>query len=537
MLIINFIQVYVKKHKKILISYILVTILLWLINVFTPYIMGIYIDVLVQKQPIKIVTYFILAITVIEFLHILAQYLGTYVSTKLNNIFLYDISNDIFQKIFKSRLSDFKQIDNAYLLDQITTDAANVVSFFSGNITDILLQGITVVVSGIIVLRSDILMSIIIFSLLPIYIISYLAFRNRLYAANLAFKEETNIYYSKKVEQINKIEFTKKSAVFSEMETRLERAFQSMYRVAVSHVKTNYIFSNLNQIMFVMCYISVIAIGGYKVLKGEMSIGFLTIISTYFSMIISSATYFLNLAGNFQETKISVERLNKIKDSEEEIHGEIKLNNLSEISIKDFSIKYGEKEVISNLNIKLEKGKLYAIVGPNGAGKTTLVNSIIGLYSNLYQGDILFDGISIKQLDMPYIRRNYINYVEQEPDFLNLSVDEYLHFGIDDSRFKEKRQKQLLSLLNISKFTLEKQQFIQENGNNFSGGEKQKLALARGLSKEAVLTIMDEPTSALDDESVNNLLDWIMEEQRNEITMIITHDKKVINVCDEIISL
>ena len=324
------------------------------------------------------------------------------------------------------------------------------------------------------------------------------------------------------------------------MEMRFNKAFQSMYKVAISQVKTNYIFSNLNQIMFVICYISVIAIGGYKVLTGKMTVGFLTIISTYFSMIISSATYFLNLAGNYQETKISVERINKIYNAEKEIFGEIHLNSLSKIQIKDFSFRYNEKIVINNLNLELKKGMVYAIVGSNGAGKTTLVNTIIGLYSDLYEGEILFDGISIKKINMPYLRRCYINYVEQEPSFLSLPLDEYLRFGIECRETIEKRKEELISLLNVQKYVLEKSgehNIIQENGNNFSGGEKQKLALVRGLCKESILTIMDEPTSALDIESVNSLLEWIKSRKQKEITLIITHDERVLEICDKIINL
>lgn len=540
MLIINFLCLYLKRHKQKVLIYTFVTCLLWGISVFTPFIMGIYIDVLVAKQPLKLVMYFIVAVAAIEILHIFAQYLGTYSATQLNNVFLYDITNDIFQKIFSSKLSEFKKIDSAYLIDQITTDAANIVSFFSGNIINIFLQALTIIVSSFIVLKSDVLMSILIFSLLPIYVISYIACRSRLYAANLKFKEETNEYYSKKVEQINKLEFIKRNVVYEEMEIRFNKAFRTMYKVAISQVKTNYIFSNLNQIMFVICYISVIAIGGYKVLTGKMTVGFLTIISTYFSMIISSATYFLNLAGNYQETKISVERINKIKNAEREIFGEIHLNSINKIQVKDFSIKYEEKVVINNLNVELEKGKIYAIVGANGAGKTTLVNSIVGLYSDLYEGEILFDGIPIKKLDMPYLRRNCINYVEQEPSFLSLSLDEYLQFGIEKRDAIEKRKKQLMALLNIKKCISEKsgeQKIIQENGSNFSGGEKQKLALVRGLCKESILTIMDEPTSALDTKSVNSLLEWIKNRKQKEITLIITHDERVIKICDEIINL
>lgn len=126
----------------------------------------------------------------------------------------------------------------------------------------------------------------------------------------------------------------------------------------------------------------VIGIGGYKVLNDELSIGFFTIINTYFSMMINSTSYFLSLAGSFQDNKVSINRIRKIMDADNEIYGNNELYTLDQIKICNLSVKYNDYVVFDNLNYEFEKGKIYAICGHNGAGKTTLLNSIIGLYSD-----------------------------------------------------------------------------------------------------------------------------------------------------------
>lgn len=528
--VLKFLKPYIRKNKGNIIFYIIVTTLLWVIGIFTPYISGIYIDFLVAKTGTSIIIYFVILIAIINGVNVLVQYLTALVSTKLNNKLLHQINSDSYQQIFRSKLSKYKDIDKAYLIDQISNDSSNLVGFFSENVTNFVLQFTTVIVSGVIVFKADILLCAIIFSLIPIYILTYLGFRKKLYAANLKYKTQTNEYFSKKAEQINKLEFIKRNMVMEEMYDRFINAFQSMYKVATSQVKANYLFSNLNQFVLIICYTCVIGIGGYKVFTDELSIGFFTIINTYFSMIISSTSYFLSLAGVFQETKVSIDRLNKIYDTDCEVYGNKKISDANIIALKSLSVKYDCDEVIDNLSYTFEKGKIYAIRGENGCGKTTMLNCIIGLYNDLCTGEILYDDIPVTQLDMPYLRRSKISFVEQSPEFLNLSIDDYLTFGLDMNDDVNRQQAELIKTFGLDKFITHTD--INESGNNFSGGEKQKLSIVRALSKQGFLTILDEPTSALDSVSVDTLINLLQLQKENKITLVVSHDSRIIDICD-----
>ncbi|KTS69917.1 multidrug ABC transporter ATPase, partial [Paenibacillus jamilae] len=367
-----------------------------------------------------------------------------------------------------------------------------------------------------------------------------LVFRKKLYKANLKYKKEANEYYSKKVEQINKLVFIKKNVLFNEMNERLNKAFNSLFRVATSQVKTNYIFSNLNQFILIICYIFVIGIGGHKVVIGQMSVGQFTIINTYLSMIISSTSYLLSLASSYQETKVSIERLNDIMKSENDIYGSATLVELEKISIKKLGVKYSGESVFRDFSYDFSKGEIYGICGHNGSGKTTLLNTMIGLYSDLYTGEIAFNNCSIKDLDMLNMRRFKISYVEQNPEFLNLPIEEYLKFGINFSKETASNQNELINAFGlegmITKSNLENI-LINENGSNFSGGEKQKLSLIRALSKDSFLTILDEPTSALDSKSVSGLVEILTKQKSRKITIVVSHDQRLLAACDHILNI
>ncbi|MDY8025817.1 ATP-binding cassette domain-containing protein, partial [Paenibacillus polymyxa] len=162
------------------------------------------------------------------------------------------------------------------------------------------------------------------------------------------------------------------------------------------------------------------------------------------------------------------------------------------------------------------------------------------LYSDLYTGEIAFNNCSIKDLDMLNMRRLKISYVEQNPEFLNLPIEEYLKFGITFSKETASNQNELINAFNleeiITKSNLENI-FINENGSNFSGGEKQKLSLIRALSKDSFLTILDEPTSALDSKSVSGLIEILTKQKSRRITIVVSHDQRLLAACDHILNI
>ena len=164
----------ISSFKKETISYILISLLLWVVGVLTPYISGIYIDYLLAGVSTNLFLSFILTIAIINILQMFARYFLSIASTKFNQKLAADINNSIYQKIFASNYTEYSNIDSAYYIDQINKDAYTIVGFFSSNATNFFFQVATIIISAIIVLQADKLLCLIIFSLIPFYVITFI---------------------------------------------------------------------------------------------------------------------------------------------------------------------------------------------------------------------------------------------------------------------------------------------------------------------------------------------------------------------------
>ena len=149
-------------------------------------------------------------------------------------------------------------------------------------------------------------------------------------------------------------------------------------------------------------------------------------------------------------------------------------------------------------------------------------------------GEIFYNGISLNDLDMPKIRRQKVSYVEQHPTMFNISVQNYLHFGVDYSELVGYNQSILLKMFELE-YLLDKE--INENGSNLSGGEKQKLSIVRSLSKDSSLILLDEPTSALDQKSITTLIEYLELRKQQAIIVIVSHDSRILSSCDELVEM
>ena len=273
--------------------------------------------------------------------------------------------------------------------------------------------------------------------------------------------------------------------------------------------------------------------------------------------IIASIVAIGQLAPNVQTTKASCaassdyftlyERKQKIYISEknvkperDSIKGKIEFKNIKFIYPSDKS----QRPILNNLNLEIEAGKKVAFVGESGCGKSTTVNLIERLYDPV-EGQILIDGIDIKEFNLEYLR-NLIGYVQQEPVLFNKSIKDNLIFG---------RQQLLEELGNPDELIKEacKEAYIEDfilrnhdkydyvvgvKGNKLSGGQKQRIAIARAILTKPKILILDEATSALDNQSekeVQEALDNIS--KTNITTLIIAHRLSTIKNADVIYAL
>lgn len=517
--------------KKTIIAYICITVCTMILQLIVPYVSGIYIDSLVDKHSAIMV--FVVAIAFLNIFSIMLEFGMTYFMTKLNNTFLYKLCNKIFQTIYKSSLTFFQNKDAAFLTDQITGDAATISGFLLNGLPDFTYNIILLVISALFVIKADILLGIIIIVTIPIYFVVYKKLENRMYQNEQEYKMAGNEYTAKGMEQIRCTRFVKENSVSKEMEDRFAISFRRMLKGAIGQVKIQYLFANINRLIMVFCYLMVLAIGGYNVISGKISIGYFTIITSYVNMILSAATDVIDFSGDYPKVRVALDRMNKVLA---ECYNCIEQNKgltedklpIESINLEKVSFSYGEKVLFKNLSAKFEKGKIYGIVGKNGVGKSTLLDVIVGLYPEKYTGNIYYDNKNIKTLNCEEVRKREIAFLSQQIERINISPKEYLHFGIEN--YDVIKEKKILELFSLD---IDSNIIQEDNIIHCSGGEMQKLELVRNFQKNCTVKIMDEPTNGLDVETVKRLVHLLEKEKKDHIFIIVSHDKRVLNICDE----
>ena len=214
----------------------------------------------------------------------------------------------------------------------------------------------------------------------------------------------------------------------------------------------------------------------------------------------------------------------------------IKENNSKKIlEIKDVSYRYSDaakdEYVLKNINYDFETGKIYAIKGKSGSGKTTLLSLISGLEKK-YEGNILYNSKDLKKMDLDIYRNTDIGIVFQSYNLLpHLTAIENIILSMDISKVKVDNKKQ--KAIELMRSVGLSENFANRRVLKLSGGEQQRIAIARSLSYNPQIILADEPTGNLDKDTEDEILEIFknLAHRENKCVIIVTHSK---NVCDQV---
>lgn len=211
---------------------------------------------------------------------------------------------------------------------------------------------------------------------------------------------------------------------------------------------------------------------------------------------------------------------------------EVKSNEIL-LSIKNASYQYSDAEkdeyALKNISYDFEKGKVYAIRGRSGSGKTTLLSLISGL-ERCTEGEIIFDGKNLKDINLDRYRNHEIGIVFQSYNLLPyMTASENIILSMDASGIKVENKRQ--RAIELMKSVGLKESYADRRVLKLSGGEQQRIAIARGLSYNPKMIVADEPTGNLDRQTESDILDIFqrLAHQENKCVIIVTHSQ---NVCD-----
>lgn len=264
----------------------------------------------------------------------------------------------------------------------------------------------------------------------------------------------------------------------------------------------------------------------------------------FYSFFIFNPLYELgNIVNNYREAEVSLGKYEELLAKPQEIiaSSDVQIPKLESIKFENVSYQYPSAKfhAIENMSLEAQQGETIAFVGPSGSGKSTLVKLILGLY-NTSEGSIKYNEVPIEEYDIRQLR-NKLGYVTQDTQLFSGTIKENLLFvnpsASDEECLKVMKQSACTSILTRSEKGIDT--LIGENGVKLSGGEKQRLSIARALLRKPWLLVFDEATSALDsitEEEISKTIRTISETE-HLITILIAHRLSTVAHADKIFVL
>lgn len=323
------------------------------------------------------------------------------------------------------------------------------------------------------------------------------------------------------------------------MNERFDRV-NSNYRSAVQRVNIRQQMAHpMSEFLGTVLIIIVLWVGGVLVLDKQMLSGptFIYYLVMLYS-IINPLKEFSKAGYNIPKGLASVERIDKILKADNTIKepaNPVHIKSFEhQIEFRHVSFKYGEQWVLKDINLVIEKGKTVALVGQSGSGKSTLVD-LIPRYYDVQEGEVLIDGIDVRQLGIHDLRQ-LIGNVNQEAILFNDSFLGNITFGVENATMEQVEQ--AARIANAHDFIMQSEHGYDTNigdrGGRLSGGQRQRVSIARAILKNPPILILDEATSALDTESERLVQDALERLMSSRTTVAIAHRLSTIKNANEI---
>jgi len=452
-----------------------------------------------------------------------------------------DLRNKLYEQIQNQSLSFFTEHPTGVLMSRITNDVLSVQTASAEAITSLIRDTVTLIALTAVIFYTDwklALISIIVFPL-TIYPIAF--FGKKMRKVTKSYQTTMGNLNSLLQETISGTRIVKAFGMEKYESDRFAAENEKLFKYNMKAVSVNAMSSPLMDFLGGLGIAAVIFYGGYNVIKGYSTPG------TFFSFIAALLMLYepikrlTNVNNTINQGIAGAERIFSIIDQVPAIQDKPDAMDLPPIrkgiEIQNVTFCYEEKPVLKNINLSIRAGEVVAFVGMSGGGKTSLVNLIPRFY-DVTEGRILIDGHDIRDVTLKSLRQQ-IAMVTQQTILFNDSVKNNIAYG--NIKRSEDEIINAAKAANAHHFIMRLPQGYESNigelGTKLSGGEKQRISIARALLKNAPILILDEATSSLDTEAeieVQEALDNLM---RGRTTLVIAHRLSTIRNADRIIVL
>lgn len=517
-------------------------------SIFSVYSLKVLLDVFLQKK-INVLTIMLFIIFTIS---IIVDYLQNKIekqSIELKKIIMSERTNfDLYNSILNKNVlifEDKEYYDKVYL--NMTQGLSNILSL-QNNLGKLLTQILSIIGIGSIVIQYD--FRIIVLVLIVVLFSVILNF----YQAKLDFKKNIDsIYPSRIFDYTTRTVYLKqyskelrKFKIFEVIKATYKKSVDDIYHINEKYAKKSIQVTMMQDILEFILQFCTIIILFFKYIVNEILISdFLVLYNSTMDLCLYIKSIF-NIIPDFYQNSLYISEFKEIIESKKSESDNDCLNNypflLDSLKLENISFSFKSRRIIDNFNYEFQNNKIYLIQGKNGAGKSTLLNIICGLYKTAC-GDIYINGVI--KAEQKWLKEN-VNIMFQDGQLYalpliyniimrpiqNKDADEKLVWDLlDKVGIASKIQKLPLTIYTPISNELD------DYGTSFSGGEMQKILLARSLANTKLINIYDEVSNAMDVESKKDAVKLIRKYNKNTITIVVSHDNEWNDYVDQIVKL
>ena len=454
----------------------------------------------------------------------------------------FDVKNEIFSHYQSLDQIFYKKNRTGDLMNRISEDVSKVRMYYG----PVLMYGTNAVVLFVIIIfyMYSVAPKLTIYSLIPLPILSVFIYR----ISNLINKKSTLVQeslsdlstYSQ--ESFSGISVLKSFNIQDIILNKFDKYAFNSFKNSLSLAKIQAWFFPIILFLIGLSNLIVIYIGGKEFIDGNIEIGVIAEFIIYVNMLTWPVTLVGWVTSIVKQAEASQKRINEFLDSKTSLlNGTSRLgdNMNKDITFKDVTFKYDQTgiEIFKSFNLKIKSGKVFGIVGKVGSGKTSLVDLISRIYDP-QKGDILIGNKNLKSIEISELR-SLISYVPQDNFLFSESIQKNIEFGNPNSSIDE-----IIDAAKLAQIDLEIRKFkngygtiLGERGVTLSGGQAQRISIARSFIKDSEIYLFDDCFSSLDSDTENRILKNLKNNFQKKTLIIISHRVSCVKDADNIIVL
>lgn len=518
------------KRVKLSLKHIIMLVIFMLVASVTqmllPTLISHMIDDGVSKGDESVLIELTIAMIILTIIACATNIVGTNISARITTEFSRDLRKEVFDKVQGFSAAEIDKFGTASLITRNTNDVTTIQTFLSMALRLGLLAPMMAVVGLVLASATAGPTSSILAIAIPILLI--------VATSLIVAASRYSVKLRKKIDDINQLfletlEGVRVIRAFNKQDTEIKRfadTNEETKGISRKSVTISGALFPVVQMLFGLTTVGVMGVGSYFVIKGSMEVGELVASTQYINIILLSIILMTFVVSLFPDAYASMKRIGEVLETEASIvddeeeepattcKGTVEFRNVT------FAYPGAEKPVIKGISFVSKPGETTAIIGRTGCGKSSIVKLIPRLYDTLF-GDVYVDGVNVKELKLEHLRE-LIGYVPQKNVLFSGDIASNLNFG--DENGSEADWKEACRIACADEFVDKKDgvyhSVVAQGGTNFSGGQRQRLAIARAVMKKPEVYIFDDSFSALDMKT-DKILRQNLKESMGEATMIL----------------